>query len=66
MTEQTSSPSKPAEEWVTGDEPATGPQLSYLNTLAHDTDEPVPENLTKAAASELIDKLRKESDRVEE
>jgi hypothetical protein len=64
--DQTSSASKPAEEWVTGDEPATGPQLSYLQTLAHDTGEPVPENLTKAHASELIDKLRKESDRVEE
>jgi hypothetical protein len=65
-TDQTSSPSKPAEEWVTGEEPATGPQLSYLQTLAHDTSEPIPENLTKAQASELIDKLRQESPRVEE
>jgi hypothetical protein len=57
--------SKPTEEWVTGDEPATGPQLSYLETLAHDTGETVPENLTKARASELIDELRGRSPRVE-
>ncbi len=25
---------KPPEEWVTGDEPMTGAQESYLNTLA--------------------------------
>lgn len=57
---------KPPQEWVTGDEPATGPQLSYLETLGHDVGEPVPtEGLTKATASELIDELRRRSPRVE-
>lgn len=41
------STSKPPEEWVTGDEPATGAQLSYLQTLAREVGENLPENLTK-------------------
>ena len=56
---------KPVEQWATGDEPATGPQLSYLSTLAREAGEQVPEGLTKAQASELIDKLQGESPRVE-
>lgn len=58
-------PEKPVEQWATGDEPATGPQLSYLSTLAREAGEEVPEGLTKAQASELIDKLQGESPRVE-
>ena len=38
-------------DWTTGDEPATGAQKSYLNTLASEADEEVPEELTKAEAS---------------
>ena len=49
---------KPTEEWVTGDEPMTGPQASYLETLAREAGEQVPENLTKAEASKLIDRLQ--------
>jgi hypothetical protein len=56
---------KPPEEWVTGDEPATGAQLSYLQTLAHEVGEELPETLTKAQASELIDEYRNRSPRVE-
>jgi hypothetical protein len=45
--------------WVTGDEPATGAQKSYLETLSRSTDEDVDtENLTKAEASEKIDELK--------
>ena len=45
--------------WVTGDEPATGAQKSYLETLSRSTDEDVEtENLTKADASEKIDELK--------
>ncbi|MFI7587521.1 DUF3072 domain-containing protein [Spongisporangium articulatum] len=55
--------SKPVEEWVTGDEPATGPQLSYLATLAREADEQIPDELTKAQASELIDRLQQETGR---
>ena len=57
-------PSKPVDKWVTGDEPATGPQLSYLETLAREAGEDVPSGLTKAQASELIDRLQSRSDRV--
>ena len=46
------------EDWVTGDEPSTGPQQSYLRTLAQEAGEEVPENLTKAQASEHIDRLQ--------
>ena len=44
--------------WVTGDEPATGAQKSYLETLTRTTDEEVPEDLTKAEASQKIDELK--------
>ena len=45
-------------DWVTGDEPATGAQKSYLETLTRGTDEDVPEELTKAEASQKIDELK--------
>jgi hypothetical protein len=51
-------PEKDRSNWVTGDEPMTGPQRSYLNTLAQEAGEEVPDNLTKAQASELIDRLQ--------
>jgi hypothetical protein len=44
--------------WVTGDEPMTGPQASYLETLAHQAGEQVPEGLTKAQASDEIERLQ--------
>ncbi|WP_072806067.1 DUF3072 domain-containing protein [Rhodococcoides yunnanense] len=59
----TQNPEKDPEKWVTGGEPITGPQESYLNTLAQEADEEVPEDLTKAEASELIDKLQDETGR---
>ena len=34
MTERT--PEKDPSDWVTGDEPLTGPQQSYLETLARE------------------------------
>ena len=57
---------KDPSDWVTGDEPPTGAQLSYLNTLAREAGQEVPEDLTKARASELIDELRSKSDRVDD
>ncbi len=51
-------PEKPTDEWVTGDEPMTGPQESYLHTLAREAGKDVPPNLTKARASEMIDELQ--------
>ncbi len=51
-------PEKDPEDWVTGEEPATGPQLSYLGTLAQQAGAEVPAELTKAEASKLIDELQ--------
>jgi hypothetical protein len=56
-------PEKEQSQWVTGDEPMTGPQRSYLNTLAQEAGEDVPENLTKAQASQLIDQLQQRTGR---
>lgn len=56
-------PEKDQSQWVTGDEPMTGPQRSYLNTLAQEAGEKIPENLTKAQASSLIDDLQKRTGR---
>jgi hypothetical protein len=49
---------KDPEDWVTGDEPMTGAQASYLGTLARRTGDDVPDDHTKAEASEKIDELR--------
>jgi hypothetical protein len=54
---------KDPDDWVTGDEPMTGPQRSYLNTLAQEAGEQVPDDLTKAQASEMIDKLQQQTGR---
>jgi hypothetical protein len=56
-------PDKDPEDWVTGDEPMTGPQESYLNTLAQEARVEVPDELTKAQASELIDQLQERTGR---
>lgn len=56
-------PDKDPEDWTTGDEPITGPQASYLQTLARQAGREVPEGLTKARASELIDVLQRETGR---
>ena len=54
---------KDPSDWVTGDEPATGAQKSYLSTLARQAGEDVPEELTKAEASKKIDELQEETGR---
>lgn len=56
-------PRKDVDDWATGEEPATGPQLSYLETLAREAGEQVPEGLSKADASRLIDRLQQRSPR---
>ncbi|WP_423924259.1 DUF3072 domain-containing protein [Frigoribacterium sp. 2-23] len=55
--------SKDPEEWVTGDEPITGPQKSYLDTLAREAGEELPADMTKAEASEHIDRLQQKTGR---
>lgn len=57
---------KDPEDWATGDEAPTESQMSYLQTLSQDTGEEIPEGLTKGTASELIDRLRGSSPRVDD
>lgn len=57
------SASKDPSDWVTGDEPMTGPQRSYLDTLAREAGETLPADLTKAEASENIDRLQSSTGR---
>ena len=49
---------KDPEHWVTGDEPMTGAQASYLQTLSEEAGEQFDQQLTKAQASERIDELQ--------
>ncbi len=59
----TPQPERPTEEWVTGDEPMTGPQQSYLHTLAREAGEEPKDGLTKAQASEEIERLQAATNR---
>lgn len=61
--EDNSNTEKDPDEWTTGDEPMTGAQRSYLETLSEEADEPFDENLTKAEASERIDELQQRTGR---
>ena len=54
---------KPVEEWTTGDEPMTGAQASYLQTLCQEAGEEFDSGLTKAQASERIDALQDKTGR---
>lgn len=54
---------KAPENWKTGDEPMTGAQRSYLQTLSEEAGEKFDPNLTKAQASERIDALRQRNPR---
>jgi len=50
---------KEPNQWVSGDEPMTGAQASYLKTLSEESDpDAYDENLTKAEASKRIDALK--------
>jgi len=49
---------KDPSDWVTGDEPMTGAQRSYLKTLCEEAKQPFDENLSKAQASRRIDELQ--------
>jgi hypothetical protein len=56
-------PAKDPSDWVTGGEPMTGPQKSYLETLAREAGKEVPADLDKADASRMIDSLQQETGR---
>lgn len=45
-------------DWVSGDDPMTEAQRSYLDTLAKQAGEELPADLTKAEASQHIERLQ--------
>jgi hypothetical protein len=51
---------KDPDDWVSGGDPMTGAQASYLKTLSEEAQQPdaFEENLTKAEASRRIDALK--------
>jgi hypothetical protein len=51
---------KDPDEWVSGDEPMTGAQASYLKTLSEEAGQPeaFSPDLTKAEASKRIEELK--------
>jgi len=52
---------KDPSEWVTGGDPITAAQTSYLDTLARQAGEEISADITKGEASEEIERLRKET-----
>src|SRR4051812_50152428 len=56
-------PEKNPDDWVTKDEPMTGPQRSHLQTLCREAGEEFSENWTKPAASRRIDTLQEKTRR---
>ncbi len=51
---------KDPDDWVSGGDPMTGAQASYLKTLSEEVDQPdaFEEGLDKAEASRRIDELK--------
>jgi hypothetical protein len=62
MADQSNTQKDP-DDWVTGDEPITGAQKSYLETLAAEAGEPPGDDLSKAEASKRIDELQERTGR---
>lgn len=49
---------KDPSDWVSGDDPMTESQKSYLDTLARQAGEELPATINKAEASQHIDRLK--------
>ena len=60
---QGSNTQKDPDDWVTADEPMTGAQASYLQTLSQEAGEEFDESLTKADASKRIEELQQKTGR---
>ena len=54
---------KDPKDWVTGDEPMTGAQRSYLKTLCEEAKVEFDDSLSKADASRRIDELQQRTGR---
>lgn len=63
-SDTSSNAQKDPEDWISGDEPMTGAQRSYLKTLSEEAHQPdaYAEDLTKAEASQRIDELKQSLD----
>ena len=62
-THPTSNAEKDPGDWVTGEEPMTGAQASYLKTLCEEAKEEFDGSLTKAEASRRIEELQTKTGR---
>jgi hypothetical protein len=62
-TADTGNMEKDPADWVTGDEPMTGAQQSYLKTLSQEANEPFDPDISKAEASRRIDELQEKTGR---
>ena len=62
-SEPTDNAKKDPDEWLSGDDPMTGAQASYLKTLCEQAGMPelFNDDLTKAEASKLIDEMRQQA-----
>jgi hypothetical protein len=62
-TEPTDNAKKDPDEWLSGDDPMTGAQASYLKTLCEQAGTPdaYNDNLSKAEASKLIHEMREKA-----
>ncbi len=59
-TKVTDNTQKDPKDWKTGEERATGAQISYLTTMAQEAGVKIDtKGLTKAAAAEKIEELQK-------
>ena len=59
----TPNPEKDPDDWVTGDQPMTGAQASYLKTLSEEAGEAFDPSMSKADASKRIDELQERTGR---
>ncbi len=62
-TEPTNNTQKDPDQWVSGNDPMTGAQASYLKTLCEQAGAPesFDDELTKAEASKLVDEMREKA-----
>lgn len=61
--DQQSNTQKNPDNWVSGDDPMTGAQASYLTTLSEEAKVDLPrQDLSKAEASKRIDDLKAKLD----
>lgn len=60
QTPENGNTEKDPDDWVSGDDPMTGAQASYLKTLSEQADDPdaYEETVNKAEASRRIDALK--------